>query len=118
MPRPVRQSAHPYDVAAATMQLHGLLQNRGVSACGVCPGLTGSVDGEEVPSGGPGSGVLVPAGYAGVAAGGASGGAGGHGGGGGCGDAGGSPRAADGGGGGGGGGAAAVPVAWGAAGEG
>jgi hypothetical protein len=30
---------------------HGLLQNGGVSGCGVCPGLTGSVDGEEVPSG-------------------------------------------------------------------
>ena len=37
------------------MSLDGVLQNRGVSGCGVCPGLTGSGDGEEVPSGGPGS---------------------------------------------------------------
>ncbi len=60
----------------------GLLQNRGVSGCGPLPVLTGSVHGEEVPSGGPGSAVLVPAGYAGVAAGGSSGAPGDHGGGG------------------------------------
>jgi len=29
----------------------GLLQNRGVSGCGVCPGLTGSSYGEGLPSG-------------------------------------------------------------------
>jgi len=29
----------------AFYRIYGLLQNRGVSGCGVCPGLTGSVDG-------------------------------------------------------------------------
>src|SRR5690242_14280106 len=51
----------------------GLLQNRGVSGCGVCPGLTVSVHGEELPSGGPGSAVSASCGYAGMAAGGSSG---------------------------------------------
>ena len=35
----------------------GLLQNRGVSGCGLVLVLTGSSHGEEVPSGGPGSAV-------------------------------------------------------------
>jgi len=56
----------------------GLLQNRGVSRCGLCPGLTGSVDGEAVPSGGPGSAVSSSSGYPGVAAAGSSGAPGDH----------------------------------------
>jgi hypothetical protein len=48
--------------------LYGLLQIRGVLACGPGLVLTGSGYGEGVSPGGPGSAVFVPAGYAGVAA--------------------------------------------------
>src|SRR5215471_14670777 len=72
----------PYDVDATSTSYHGLLQNRGVSGCGLVLVLTGSVHGEGVPPGGPGSAVFVPAGYAGVAAAGSPGVAGDRGGGG------------------------------------
>ena len=62
-----RLNSLPKYVVSST--LHGLLQNHGVSGCGPLPGLTGSVHGEGVPSGGPGSAVSASAGYAGVAAG-------------------------------------------------
>jgi len=38
------------DINVTLMSWDGLLQNPGVSGCGVCPGLTGSVHGEELPS--------------------------------------------------------------------
>ena len=69
--KPARQlTAAHVAMDAALYPIDGLLQIRGVLACGSWPGLTGSGYGEGVPAGGPGSAVFAAAGYAGVAAGG------------------------------------------------
>jgi hypothetical protein len=44
LPSTIRHTAHN-DMNVTLMSLHGLLQIRGVSGCGMCPGLTGSVHG-------------------------------------------------------------------------
>src|SRR5580704_3145392 len=74
--RPLAHKLPPCQCAAMDVEIlafDGLLQIRGVLACGPAGVLTGSGYGEGLPSGGPGSAVLAAAGYAGVAAGGSSG---------------------------------------------